>query len=36
MDLAPDDPARALLSDASIDPGERFALALASPAFQWR
>jgi len=36
VDLAADDPTRALVDDSSIDPAERFALALASPAFQWR
>jgi uncharacterized protein (DUF1800 family) len=36
VDVAPDDPLRAYLKDASIAAEERIALALAGPAFQWR
>jgi uncharacterized protein (DUF1800 family) len=36
VDVAPEDPVTKLVSDASIGRDERIALALASPAFQWR
>ncbi|MBI2185723.1 MAG: DUF1800 family protein [Acidobacteria bacterium] len=36
VDTAADDPLRRLLADTSIAADERVALALASPAFQWR
>ncbi|MCC7008184.1 MAG: DUF1800 domain-containing protein [Acidobacteria bacterium] len=36
MDIAPGDPLRRFLDDASIAVEERMALALAGPAFQWR
>ena len=36
VDVAASDPLHALLSDSSIAPDERIALALAGPAFQWR
>ena len=36
VDVAPDDPLRTYLANASIAVEERIALALAGPAFQWR
>lgn len=36
IDLAPDDPLRGLAADGSVPAGERVALVLAGPAFQWR
>ena len=36
VDVPANDPLHALLSDGSIAPDERIALALAGPAFQWR
>ncbi|CAA9313510.1 MAG: hypothetical protein AVDCRST_MAG89-1276 [uncultured Gemmatimonadetes bacterium] len=36
VEVPPVDPVRAMLSDSRIAPGERIALALAAPAFQWR
>lgn len=36
MDVAANDPVRAMLNDSSIDARERIALAIAGPAFQWR
>jgi uncharacterized protein (DUF1800 family) len=36
VDVAADDPLRALLADTAIAADERVALALAGPAFQWR
>jgi hypothetical protein len=36
VDVATSDPLRALLSDSSIAPADRLALAIAGPAFQWR
>lgn len=36
VDAAPNDPLRSLLSDSRIRADERIALAIASPAFQWR
>ena len=36
VDVPPTDPLRPLLADNSIAAGERVALALAGPAFQWR
>ena len=36
VEVGPTDPLRALLADGSIGREERIALALASPAFQWR
>ena len=36
VDVSEDDPLRALLSDTSITPADRLALAIAGPAFQWR
>jgi uncharacterized protein (DUF1800 family) len=36
IDASADDPIRKILADVSIDAGERLALALAGPAFQWR
>lgn len=36
VDVTPNDPLRAVLREASIPNQERVALAIASPAFQWR
>ena len=36
VDVGEKDPLRALLSDTSIAPPDRLALAIAGPAFQWR
>jgi len=36
VDVAPDDPLRSLVADASIATGDRLALTIAGPAFQWR
>lgn len=36
VDVAADDPLRALLSDRSIPASDRIALGIAGPAFQWR
>jgi uncharacterized protein (DUF1800 family) len=36
VDVAPNDPVRAMLSDSSIEARERVSLAIAGPAFQWR
>jgi uncharacterized protein (DUF1800 family) len=36
VDVPPTGPLRTMLSDSRIAPGERIALALAAPAFQWR
>ena len=36
VDVSEKDPLRALLSDTSIAPPDRLALAIAGPAFQWR
>jgi uncharacterized protein (DUF1800 family) len=36
VDVQDDDPLRKLLADTSIPAGERIALAIAGPAFQWR
>ena len=36
VDVSEKDPLRALLSDTSIAPADRLALAIAGPAFQWR
>jgi uncharacterized protein (DUF1800 family) len=36
VDLAPDDPLRSYLGDASIPASDRVALLLGGPAFQWR
>ncbi len=36
VDVPENDPLRTLLSDSSIAPGDRLALTLAGPAFQWR
>lgn len=36
VDVAPNDPLRAMANDSSIDAKERAAITLAGPAFQWR
>ena len=36
VDVGEKDPLRTLLSDTSIAPPDRLALAIAGPAFQWR
>ena len=36
VELPEGDPLPALLTDETIDAGERLALAIAGPAFQWR
>ena len=36
VDVASDDPLRTLITDTRIPAGERVALAIAGPAFQWR
>jgi uncharacterized protein (DUF1800 family) len=36
VDVAASDPLHRMIADASIDAPERFALAVAGPAFQWR
>jgi uncharacterized protein (DUF1800 family) len=36
MDVPAGDPVRDVLADTSIGAAERIALAIASPAFQWR